>query len=328
MSFTGTRIRVAPRVLANQYAKNRAELYLHQLFFEGLLSGIAKKDPGVLTSALQVPGHLNDIRKEGKDAAKDWMALSQITTNPKAHYRAALQRAVNQLSRGRGDKSRLEAYQALLSGKAADDLNQMLADLEKIGANIIKNVKDFRQARKDKKQGKSDPVTKLAGLLDRNGDGLIDDDEIEDAIGRIEDFLADGEDFGPDEDDDDEDDDEDVDDEFDDDDDDQDDDDEFDDADTEDADEVGRGGRGGGGGGRGGRGGGGGFRGGRGGGGGFRGSRGGGGHGHRGHGGFYGGPIYYTYGSDWDLPEEDIIDTQDGTVVRRHRPRVVRRILV
>ncbi|MFA6159448.1 MAG: hypothetical protein WC763_07520 [Candidatus Paceibacterota bacterium] len=140
-----TRIRVIPRVVAHQLAKDRADLYLHQKFFEEILEGIAAKDPGVLADAIQVPGHLNDIRKTGKEAIHEWAVLSQVTSDPKAHYRAALQRAVRQLSRTGADPERLEAYEALLSGKATDDLKKLLGDLEKIAANIIQKVKDRKK---------------------------------------------------------------------------------------------------------------------------------------------------------------------------------------
>lgn len=311
MNFTGTRIRVAPRVLANQYAKNRAELYMQQRFFASLLSKIDKKEPGVLAAVVEVPGRLNDIRKTGKEAAQQWIGLNTIATNAKAHYRAALQRAVNQLSRRRGDPSRLEAYQALLSGKGKEDVGEVMAMLESMGASLIEKAKDFREARKDKKQERKKEdgvVSAVMGLFDTNGDGRIDDDEIEDAVGRLSAFLDGDADY--DEDDDDFGDDDELEDDtaevaFD------------DDGELE---VVGRGGRGGGGG-RGGRGGRGGGRGGRGGFGRHRGHR------HHYHGGYWG-PSYVNSDPYWDLPEDDIVDTPDGPVLLRRRPIIVRRRLL
>lgn len=314
MSFTGTRIRVAPRIVAGQYAKNRADLYLQKKFFEGLLAKVSNKEAGVLPLAMEVPGRLNEIRKVGKDAGSQWIALSNMTKNPKVHYIAALERAVRQL-RQRGDRARLEAYKALLSGKSNEELSQLLKQLEAIGASIVKKAKQLREDRRDKRNDDDDDregiLDAVRGIFDANGDGFISEDEIEDVIGDLEIFLQAGDD--PDELDDD------PDENF------GDDDDEFDDADAEanfdddyEHQEVGRGGRGGGGGGRGGRGGG--FRGGRGGRGGFR-HR----HGHY-HGGYWG-PTIVPYYSDWDLPEDDIVDTPDGPILLRRRPIVVRRIL-
>jgi hypothetical protein len=143
-------LRPIPRVFANQFAKERAAVWLHTKYLTNLLNLILDQDSRDILQAAtmvrEVPSRVKDAKRSVIDAARALGALQNLTKKPFDEIKAAYGRAVKQLSRSRDpeSKERLEAYQALQEGSTGlEDLVQLQDELER----LAEKLKDFKTKR-------------------------------------------------------------------------------------------------------------------------------------------------------------------------------------